>query len=161
MLALAQLLGLERSLRGRRVLSVFVDTTVTDPASRSGWRSQLDRAFARLHSEAGGRTPGDRTALELCLAHVRTALEGARGAPGRPGWVAYATTDDVVLAEAVSTPVKTRVYWQHGMVIAPLLAQGAVVGASAARLDLVTGETRNAPRFLPTAKGAEPVPVAP
>ena len=161
MLALAQLLGLERSLRGRRVLSVFVDTTVTDPVSRAGWRCQLDRAFARLLSDAGGRTPGDRTALELCLAHVRTALEGARGAPGRPGWVAYATTDDVVLAEAVSAAVKTRVYWQHGMVIAPLLAQGAVVGASAARLDPVTSAIHSAPRFVSLAKAAEPVPVAP
>lgn len=161
MLALAQLLGLERSLRGRRVLSVFVDTTVTDPASRSGWRAQLDRAFARLQSDAGGMRPGDRTALELCLAHVRTALQGARGAPGRPGWVAYATTDDVVLAEAVRTPVKTRVYWQHGMVIAPLLAQGAVAGASAARLDAVAGAMPNAQPFAAIAKRAESVPVTP
>jgi len=159
MLALAQLLGLERSLRGRRVLSVFVDTTVTDPASRSGWRCQLDRAFARLQFDAGGLKPGDRTALELCLAHVRTALQGARGAPGRPGWVAYATTDDVVLAEAVRTPVKTRVYWQHGMVIAPLLAQGAVAGAAAARLDPVAGAMPNAQPFAAIAKRAESVPV--
>ena len=159
MLALAQLLGLERSLRGRRVLSVFVDTTVTDPASRWGWRSQLDRAFARLQSDAGGLQPGDRTALELCLAHVRTALQGARGTPGRPAWVAYATTDDVVLAEAVRTPVKTRVYWQHGMVIAPLLAQGAVAGAAAARLDPVAGTMPNAPQFAPSARRADAVRV--
>jgi len=90
---------------------------------------------------------------------VRTALQGARGAPGRPGWVAYATTDDVVLAEAVRTPVKTRVHWQQGMVIAPLLAQGAVAGASSARLDAVPGAMPNAQPFAAIAKRAESVPV--
>jgi len=61
----------------------------------------------------------------------------------------------------VRTPVKTRVYWQHGMVIAPLLAQGAVAGASAAGLEPVTGAMPNTPHFAPIAKRAESVRVTP
>jgi hypothetical protein len=76
--------------------------------------------------------------------------------------VAYATTDDVVLAEVVSAAVKTRVHWQHGMVIAPLLAQGAVAGAPGAKLDAVTAAMGGAQRFLPKVlSGTESSPVVP
>jgi hypothetical protein len=116
MLAFAELGQLERRLRSRKVLSVFVDTSA--PEDGSAWRVKLDRALARL--DATSLSSGDRTARELCMAHLRTALEGRREAPGRPGWVAYVTTDDVVAAEPVPVAVETGVFWDNGIVVGPL-----------------------------------------
>ena len=55
------------------------------------------------------------------MAHLRTTLEGIREAPEAPGWVAYVTTDDVVAGYPVDTRVETAVFWQAGIVTAPLL----------------------------------------
>ncbi|HEX6050563.1 MAG TPA: hypothetical protein VFZ21_14890, partial [Gemmatimonadaceae bacterium] len=120
MLTLAEILEMERALRGRRVLSVLVDTSAMDPASRARWRTDLACALARLHAEAVRLPPGDRTALELCLAHLHTELEAMRWNPGGPAWVAYATTDDVILCGPVRARVQTGAFWQRGMVVAPL-----------------------------------------
>jgi hypothetical protein len=47
-------------------------------------------------------------------------LEGTWDTAGRPAWVAYVTTDDVVVAEPVPARLKTSVFWQNGMVVSPL-----------------------------------------
>lgn len=119
MFTFAQLRDLERSLRNRKVLSVFVDTSTTGGAWDSSWRVGLDHALARLY-DAPTAAPGDATARTLCIAHLETLLEGMRRSPGSPGWVAYVTTDDVVAAGAVRAPVETRVFWQDGIVSDPL-----------------------------------------
>jgi hypothetical protein len=116
------------------VLSVFIDTS--DAGTPTKWRTELDRAFARLLAEASRSTDGDRTALELCLAHVRTALEAAHGAPGRPGWVAYATTHDVILEGTVRSPLETKAFWRRGLVVAPLLPD-SLADRVAARLPAI------------------------
>lgn len=134
MLTLTQVLGMERAVRGQRVLSVFIDTS--DAGTPTKWRTELDRAFARLLAEASRSTDGDRTALELCFAHVRTALEAARGAPGRPGWVAYATTHDVILEGTVRSPLETKAFWRRGLVVAPLLPE-SLADRVAARLPAI------------------------
>lgn len=119
MFAFAQLRELERRLRNRKVLSVFVDTSDTDPTKGSTWRDELNRALLRLDAMPPYVSSGERTARELCIAHLRTALEGMRGAPGRPAWVAYVTTDDVVAAGPVRARLDTGVFWQTGIVVTP------------------------------------------
>ena len=122
MFDLAQLRELQRSLRNRKVLSVFVDTSTTDPTRGSTWRDELNRALARLDATPPDPSSGEHTARELCMGHLRTALEGIRGGLGAPGWVAYVTTDDVIAAEPVRARLKTGVFWQNGIVMGPILA---------------------------------------
>lgn len=115
MLAFTELHEVQRRLQSRKVLSVFVDTS--GAADGRSWRSKLDRALARLN--ATSQLPsGERTARELCVAHLRAALESLRGTPGEPGWVAYVTTDDVVAFWPLHTPVETAVFWRTGIVMA-------------------------------------------
>jgi hypothetical protein len=102
------------------VLSVFVDTSDADPTNGSTWRDELNGALRRLDATPPHVSSGERTARELCMAHLRTALEGMRGAPGRPAWVAYVTTDDVVAAGPVRAHLDTGVFWQTGIVVTPL-----------------------------------------
>lgn len=119
MLAFTQLHEVQRRLQKRKVLSVFVDTS--GPADGPSWRAKLDRALANLDATPPRLSNGERTARDLCVAHLRTALESLRGTPGEPGWVAYVTTDDVVAAWPLHRPVETAVFWQSGIVMAPLL----------------------------------------
>lgn len=119
MLAFTQLHEVQRRLQNRKVLSVFVDTS--GPADGPSWRAKLDRALANLDATPPRLSNGERTARDLCVAHLRTALESLRGTPGEPGWVAYVTTDDVVAAWPLHRPVETAVFWQSGIVMAPLL----------------------------------------
>ena len=123
MLAFAELDALQRRLRNRKVLSVFVDTR--SMADGPSWRGKLDRTLARLEATPPYLPSGERTARELCVAHLRTTLESIREAPKEPGWVAYVTTDDVVAAFPVDTPLETTVFWQIGIVIAPLSVAAA------------------------------------
>jgi hypothetical protein len=115
----AEVRDLERRLQNRKVLSVFVDTRET--ADGPSWRRKLDRALARLEATGPCPSSGDRTARELCMGHLRTTLEGIREAPEAPGWIAYVTTDDVVAGYPVDTRVETAVFWQTGIVTAPVL----------------------------------------
>ena len=131
MFAIAELPQLESRLRSRKVLSVFVDTSAAEDGS--AWRVKLDRALARLDATSPPLSTGDRTARELCMAHLWTALEGKREAPGKPGWVAYVTTDDVVVAEPLPVAVETGVFWNNGIVVAPLTS--ALPGTRSRRID--------------------------
>jgi hypothetical protein len=119
MFTFAQLRELEGRLRNRKVLSVFVDMAVT--TADTTWRDGLNRALARLDATPPHLNAGERTALDLCMAHLRTALEGMRATPGERGWVAYVTTDDVVAAGPVRTRLETAAFWQNGIVVRPLM----------------------------------------
>lgn len=131
MLTSEEIQEMERALRGRRVLSVLVDTSGANGAGRSKWRTDLARALARLRAEAARMSPGDRTALELCLAHLHTELESIRWNPSGPSWVAYATTDDVILCGPARARVQTGAFWQLGMVVKPLYAPVAGIAGYA------------------------------
>lgn len=124
-----ELRGLERACGGQRALSLFVDTSDSAGATMGRSRLVLDREISRAQTEALRLAPGERTAVELCFAHVRTAIETMRDVPLSLGWVAYATTDGAVVAEPVRRPMATQVYWQRGIVTAPLLARGEERGA--------------------------------
>jgi hypothetical protein len=119
MVGFGELRELERRLRNRKVLTVFVDASVAD---RAAWRAELNRALFRLEAASPHLSAGERTARELCIAHLRTLLEGGRGAPGWPAWVAFVTTDDVVASGPVRARVATSVFWQTGIVVRPLRA---------------------------------------
>lgn len=118
MFTYAQLRELERQLKNRKVLSVFIDTS--SAAAGPAWRMELNRALARLEATPPRLPEGERTARELCVGHLRAALEGMRETPGRPGWAAYVTTDDVVAAGPVRDRVETKVCWQNGIVVRPM-----------------------------------------
>lgn len=121
MLTTTQLRALERGLRTRKVLSIFIDTSAPDLHRRQNWRTEAYRALARLDGALLHSPPGERTARELCVAHLSTLLETIRDTPRAPGWVAYVTTDDVVAHGPVRERIDTRVFWRAGAVIAPLL----------------------------------------
>ena len=118
-LPFAELHDLQRRLRNRKVLSVFIDTSGT--ADGPPWRVKVERVLARLDATPPELPSGERTARALCMAHLRTFLESTRDTPRERGWYAYVTTDDVVAASPLDGKLETAAFWQTGLVMAPLL----------------------------------------
>ncbi|HEU4631107.1 MAG TPA: hypothetical protein VFS08_15250 [Gemmatimonadaceae bacterium] len=106
-------------LAHRRVLSVYLDTRVTDPAMRDAWRPTLQaglrEARARI-TDAAERAHFDRAAASL---HDPFPAPG--GLWGAPGWVAFVTAEGRRYVAELPVRPTTLVAWRDGPVIAPYL----------------------------------------
>jgi hypothetical protein len=131
MLTRTELYELERSLRGTKVLSVYLTDTAADPAERTVWRWTLSRALAETRATLGGASHAEREAFERAVALVEERLaalpEGLRFA----GWVAFATPDGVRHAEVLRVPMPVLVAWGDGIRVAPYVRALARQGAAA------------------------------
>jgi hypothetical protein len=117
-LTLPQLIDLERSLRGERVLNVYVGGRASDPAARAEWRIRLDDELRATRDSLGDAPRGEREGFDRAVAHLRERLpEGS--APGARGWVAFVTADGVRYAEELPVPMPAHVAWTTGMYVAP------------------------------------------
>jgi hypothetical protein len=142
MLTRKQLMERERSLRGTKVLSVYVTAWWDDPARREAWRIELKNALEQKRDDLRLASHAEREAYDACVRHLRSRLDAAAGISGEPGWIAFVTDEGMQYEEAVPVALPTRVDWGEGIQVAPyirLLKQGvpavaAVVDARQARV---------------------------
>ena len=120
MLTYQELAALERTLRDERVLSVYVDGRVSDPAARDHWRRRVDDELRALRT-AVGASRDERDALERAAAHLLERLPPDGGAVGAPGWVGFVTADGVAHGAALPVPMRPRAAWSVGPRVAPYL----------------------------------------
>ena len=92
MLTYTQLVGLHRSLSGRRVLSVYLDGSASDPAFQRSWRVQLDHHLAEARRRLDG---AERDELAQCVHRLDVAMADFAVGIGAPGWAAFITADRV------------------------------------------------------------------
>lgn len=119
MLTREELTVLERDLRNEKVLSVYIDGRVSDPAERRQWRQNLDNT---LRDAAATLPEGDKEALaafEGCVQYIESALALFTGAIGDVGWVGFATPAGLHYADAVPVPMPTMARWTVGPWISP------------------------------------------
>lgn len=121
MLNSAQLVSLERSLRGKRVLSVYLDGTAHDPAKRRMWRVQLDHSLDDLRAWLAGSPYSERQELEKCIRALEHELAVMTGNVGGPGWAAYITADRVHEASLLPVAMPTQAVWSTGACVAPYM----------------------------------------
>ena len=119
MLTHAQLVTLHRSLKGERVLSVYIDGTAADPAEQRAWRVQLEHSVRDLRTWLEGSSHDEREQLERCLRLLDGELAAFTGGVGAPGWVAFITTDGVREAHQLPVAVPTLAVWSTGLCVAP------------------------------------------
>ena len=108
MLTYPDLMRLERVLRGRTVLSVYVNGVTTDPAERARWRLDLRHSLDDIESWLEDSTHAEREAFAECRAMALEALEQFPGSIREPGWAAFVTVDGVHLTSRAPAPVPSR-----------------------------------------------------
>ena len=121
MLTYPELVSLSHLLRDERVLSVYLDGSAADPASRSAWHVQLDNSLKDLRRWLEGASHDERTGFEHCVELLEAQLARFQGAVGSPGWVAFITVNGVRDAEHLPAPTPTLAVWSTGICMAPYI----------------------------------------
>ena len=121
MLTTLTLIALARELRGRRVLSVYLDGTATDPARQRAWRTQLDHALGDIRSWLADAPHADREAFGDCVRLLDRELASFGANVVAPGWVAFITEDRVHHASPLPVSMPTEAVWSTGASIAPYM----------------------------------------
>jgi len=119
MLNLNELIELHRSLRGEKVLSVYLNGTAHDFSERDLWRRRLDHELVDLRRQLEESHPEEVEPFSAAVAHVQGALEGfVHFLPGR-GWVGFATADRFVQGHPLRVPMPDLARWELGARVAP------------------------------------------
>jgi hypothetical protein len=142
MLTYEQLRELEQTLRGRRVLSVYVDGGATDAAGRGRWRHRLEREAGLARAALDMAPAAERAAFDRCVARLTELLPPTIVALYPPGWVAFIEPDGARYAGSLHVAAPTTVTWRDGIRAAPYLralkqhqrAAAAVVDSTRGRI---------------------------
>src|SRR5689334_23311616 len=119
MLTHAELVALYRSLRNRRVLSVYIDGSTTDPAIQRSWRLQLEHGLDDLRRWLDGSSRAEHVELEQCISLLETRITDFGAGVGSPGWAAFITSDRVHYARRLPASVPTLAVWSNGPCVSP------------------------------------------
>lgn len=119
MLNYMELVKLERSLRGARVLSVYLDGTADDFAAQRAWRIQLENSLKDLHTWLADSSRTERDQFERCVMLLEEQLAPLSGGVGARGWAAFITPDGVRDAGRLPIPMPTMAVWSTGACVAP------------------------------------------
>ena len=96
MLTMTQVRTLVRELSDTKVLSVYLDTRVKDPAMRAAWRPALTNVLRNLGDSLSGDDHAEFVRAAMRLEQTLLPEDGAWGAPG---WMALATANKVHFAK--------------------------------------------------------------
>jgi release factor family 10 len=119
MLTYKNLVELETSLRGRSVLSVYVNGEEPDPAKRRRWRVDLRNSLNDIQSWLEGSSHAEREAFLTCRRMLLEQLDAMRGIVRGPGWAGFYTTDGASHTGPVPAPVPTMAVWSTGPCLTP------------------------------------------
>jgi len=115
----SELFTLARDLAHLKVLSVYIDNRVVDPAKRYAWRADL---ASRLRTTREGiADAADRAQFDSAAAFLEEPAPAPGGMWAAPGWVAFATSHRVVIMGELPGRVEPLVAWQQGPLITPCL----------------------------------------
>lgn len=121
MLTYGNLVDLERALRDKTVLSVYVNGENSDPATRDRWRADLRHSFDDIESWLRGSSHSERETFAACRDRALKELNGFPPNSGERGWAGFFTADGPYHLGAVPVAVSTLAAWSTGPCIAPYI----------------------------------------
>ncbi len=119
MLTQSELVALAHSLRNERVLSVYLDQSMENPAVRRAWRIQLEHSLKELRASLAGSPRDEREQFERCVTLFDERLPDIANSDGTGGWVAFITSGGVRHTERLPVPTPTLAVWSTGISVAP------------------------------------------
>ncbi|HET7584252.1 MAG TPA: hypothetical protein VFK13_05055 [Gemmatimonadaceae bacterium] len=117
MLTPVQLRELVRELASTKVLSVYHDARVTNPAMRGAWRPALGSALRAVR--AGLTNAAERIEFDRAMGFLNQPLPPLDRVWGAPGWVAFLTADGARYAAELPVRVPTLTVWRDGPFVSP------------------------------------------
>lgn len=121
MLTFGNLVDLERALRDKTVLSVYVNGDNSDPATRDRWRADLRHSFDDIESWLRESSHTERESFAACREAALKELAGFLPNLGERGWTGFFTTEGPYHLGAVPVPVPTMAAWSTGACVAPYI----------------------------------------
>ena len=137
-----ELMQLAETFRDQQLLTVYLHTTVANPADRHRWHAQLEQALHALRGQTATASHAERSALEDAIRQLKAWLETPAAASHAPGLLVVVDAHEVRIALPLDTVVATLATWQRGVLLAPLLREvsrgesAAVMVADARRVHL-------------------------
>lgn len=119
MLNAIELFTLARDLAHRKVLTVYVENWITDPARRGACRAAIEAELRYTRERI--IDADDRAAFDRAAAFLRDAQPRPGGLWASRGWIGFATIDGPIYVGELPRRVETLVAWQEGPVLAPYL----------------------------------------
>lgn len=119
MLTHADLQSLQRDLADTKVLSVYLDTGVTDPAMREAWRAELRNAVREARSHITDHS--ELAEFDRAAEYLHDPQPSPGGTWGAHGWVAFVAADGLRYVDDLPVTPGTHATWRNGPVIAPYL----------------------------------------
>ncbi len=121
MLTKDQLAELYRGLQQERVLTVYVDGVGQDPASRRVWKRKLDQELEREAHRIRRKDSKEKEAFYTARDRVLKEFDAYESfLPGK-GYVAFATSAELVHAESLPVQVPTLARWELGARVSPYI----------------------------------------
>lgn len=109
---------LVRELSDANVLSVYLETRVTDPAMRDAWRPALQTALREVAAAVPER---ERPEFEVARGVLLGIVPPLGGTWGAEGWTAFVTADGPRYSGELPTRCPTLAAWRKGPVVAPYM----------------------------------------
>lgn len=119
MLKPTELRELWRDLADREVLTVYLDSRVTDPAMRDSWRAAMTNAVRAAGASISSSE--ERQRFEKAASYLRDPSPLPGGVWGAPGWVAFVTEDGLRYAGDLPVQPVPHAEWRRGPVVAPYM----------------------------------------
>ena len=119
MLTTHELHELANELAETKVLTVYHDAQVKDPAMRHAWRPALTATLRMVRDEL--TTDAARAEFDQAASYLDQPSPSLGGTWGAPGWVAFLTTDGLRYSADLPVHPSTLAVWRDGPVIAPYL----------------------------------------
>lgn len=120
MLSYAQLAELERRTRESLVLNVYIDATELDGVARRSWRHTLANAVVATRKSLADAPHAERTAFDRAAERLEArTMALSDDMDGAPGWVAFATADEILYAGPTTTVPAASLVWRKGIAMVP------------------------------------------
>ena len=119
-LHLQDIVVLAKRLRDTKVLSVYVNAVLSDPAEKNVWRKVLEKSVAEARERVRSQAHEDRAEFEAAVERLYKSLPDDNEIHSSKGWVAFCTPDETILAQPLHTSVPNIVAWENGIRVSPL-----------------------------------------
>jgi hypothetical protein len=121
MLSHADLVTLEKQLRDKMVLSIYVNGDFADVAVRDQWRTELRNKLDDIEESLREASHTEREGFGAARRIAEAQVDRYRSGDGTPGWIAFVSEDAVHHAAAAPVQVPTSATWSLGANVAPAI----------------------------------------